>query len=133
MTGKCSLFLGILSIFLEIFLYLWFLEPNMAVKVTVTVILGVFGVIPMAVYGADSLFRKQAHNPATVPATSPTSPLRSPMSDRNLPLQEPKPLLRPNPVTSNSYSGRLSSKLLPPGSRPTSAGSGYASESVIGQ
>jgi hypothetical protein len=60
-TGISSLFLGILSIFAELILYAWFIEPNLAVKVVVTTF-AAFGILPLAIFLLDLAFNHLRSN-----------------------------------------------------------------------
>jgi hypothetical protein len=51
-TGISSLFLGLLSIFVELILYAWFIENDLVVKVMVTTF-AAFGVLPLAIFLLD--------------------------------------------------------------------------------
>ena len=52
LTGIANVLLGILSIFLELILYAWFVEQGLAVKVTVT-IFAALGILPLAIFLLD--------------------------------------------------------------------------------
>jgi hypothetical protein len=54
--GIINFFSGILCIFVEIILYLWVVEPNLAVKIIVSIFAAV-GLVPATIYFLDISFR----------------------------------------------------------------------------